>query len=138
MQCKYNWLLFRFFSAGIYLSLCGLNQNCTLNSCEQIVIIEIMLINVGGRRRSCYAPLKNEDSGTMDDEKNTEVCRITHPYFKIVFSLNNTYFYFSMISWSVINKPSSLPICCLMVKHLKMHCRALRFFPFSSNEYYFF
>jgi hypothetical protein len=46
-----------------------------------------MLINAGGRRRSCYTPLKNEDSGTMDDEKNTEVCGMTHSYFQIAFFL---------------------------------------------------
>ncbi|KAG2595645.1 hypothetical protein PVAP13_5KG088700 [Panicum virgatum] len=31
--------------------------------------------SVGSKRRSSYAPLKNEDSGIMDDEKNTEVTK---------------------------------------------------------------
>ena len=47
-----------------------------------------MLMNpchAGSKRRSSYAPLKNEDSGIMDDEKNTEVCPIAHPYFQTVF-----------------------------------------------------
>jgi hypothetical protein len=39
----------------------------------------------GSKCRSSYAPLKNEDSGIMDDEKNTEVCLIAHPYFQTVF-----------------------------------------------------
>ena len=47
-----------------------------------------MLMNpchAGSKRRSSYAPLKDEDSGIMDDEKNTEVCPIVHPYFQTVF-----------------------------------------------------
>ena len=46
--------------------------------------------DAGSKRRSSYAPLKNEDSGIMDDEKNTEVCPIAHPYIRILEVLSSS------------------------------------------------
>jgi len=69
--------------------------------------------DAGSKRRSSYAPLKNEDSGIMDDEKNTEVCPIAHPYFQTVFLIVLIFIFIFLWSPGLSYKPSSLPILLL-------------------------
>jgi hypothetical protein len=60
-------------------------MNNNSRNCAHESILNHFSCDAGSKCRSSYAPLKNEDSGIMDDEKNTEVCLIAHPYFQTVF-----------------------------------------------------
>jgi len=95
MQCKYNWLLFGFFSVLIFICPCvdetktilwnSVHMNNNSRNYAHESTLNHFSCDAGSKRRSSYAPLKNEDSGIMDDETNTEVCPIAHPYFQTVF-----------------------------------------------------
>ena len=136
MQCKYNWLLFGFFSVLIFICPCVDETKYFEIVCIWTIIVETMLMNpchAGSKRRSSYAPLKNEDSGIMDDEKNTEVCPIAHPYFQTVFLIVLIFIFIFLWSPGLSYKPSSLPI--LLLDGWALHYHPPCFFHFSSNDY---
>jgi hypothetical protein len=73
-----NWCIYCLTYFSVLILVCPyveINQNCTFCSCIQ-TLMEIMLTNsyeivipydAGSRHRSSYSPLKNEESGIMDE-----------------------------------------------------------------------
>jgi len=143
MQCKYNWLLFGSFSVLIFICPCvdetktilwnSVHMNNNSRNYAHESTLNHFSCDAGSKRRSSYAPLKNEDSGIMDDETNTEVCPIAHPYFQTVFLIVLIFIFIFLWSPGLSYKPSSLPI--LLLDGWALHYHPPCFFHFSSNDY---
>ncbi|RCV24655.1 hypothetical protein SETIT_5G103300v2 [Setaria italica] len=82
----------------------------------------------GGRRRSCYAPLKNEDSGTMDDEKNTEIRKKQKASKKNSGKASLRSFILKKLYGKEGQKEKMLPVAPKLLRTISIHY-------LESNEY---